>query len=306
MPELPEVETIRRDLIPALIGRRIVALELIWPGVLARPDTAAAAASLLVGRQMSTLRRRGKYLIVDLGDETALVIHLRMTGRLHVHTPDQPLPQHQRATISLDDGHELRFSDQRKFGRLYVVSAHGELQEVLANVGPELLDSAMTLAAFRQRLTGRSTRLNPLLLDQRFIAGLGNIYADEALFRAGLHPLRSAATISCEEIARLYEACRLALRVGIIHRGTTFRAYRDAWGSRGLNQERLFVFRRQEQPCHLCDTQIERLRVAGRATHVCPTCQPFEQLPPATADTRVRRVAAVDAPYLARAAEVEA
>ncbi len=305
MPELPEVETIRRDLVPALVGRRIVGLELRWPRTLDRPPTRAEAEALLVGQRIVGLRRRGKYLLIDLRSGAILVIHLRMSGRLGSVAADSPEPAHLRACLLLDDGTELRFVDMRKFGRLYVLAGASELAEVLVNVGPEPLDDRLTLAAFRERLAQRRTRLKALLLDQRFLAGLGNIYVDEALFRAGLHPLRSAGELTEREVARLYEACRGALTVAINNGGTTFRSYRDGWGRRGRHKELLLVYDREGQPCYVCGGEIEKLRVAGRGTHLCAVCQPLDPLAPATATARRRRVAELDAPYLTEGAATD-
>ena len=306
MPELPEVETTRRDLVPQLVGRRIVGLELHWPRTLDRPPHGSAAEALLVGQCITGLRRRGKYLLFDLQSGAILVIHLRMSGRLGVVVADSPEPAHLRAALLLDDGMALRFVDMRKFGRLYVLAGASELDDLLVNVGPEPLEDELTLAAFRERLARRRTRLKALLLDQRFLAGLGNIYVDEALFRAGLHPLRSAAELTARETARLYEACRMALTVAINNGGTTFRSYRDGWGRRGRHRELLLVYDRQDQPCYVCGGEIEKLRVAGRGTHLCPVCQPLDPLAPATVAVRTRRVAELDAPYLAKAEAGEA
>ncbi len=301
MPELPEVETTRRDLVPQLVGRRIVGLELRWPRTLDRPPSRAEAEALLVNQRIIGLRRRGKYLLIDLASGSILVIHLRMSGRLGVVAADSPEPAHLRAALLLDDGMALRFVDMRKFGRLYVLAGASELDDLLVNVGPEPLEDELTLAAFRERLAQRRTRLKALLLDQRFLAGLGNIYVDEALFRAGLHPLRSAAELTAREMVRLYEACRMALTVAINNGGTTFRSYRDGWGRRGRHRELLLVYDRQDQPCYVCGGEIEKLRVAGRGTHLCPVCQPLDPLAPATVAVRTRRVAELDAPYLAKA-----
>ena len=302
MPELPEVETTRRDLVPQLVGRRIVGLDLRWPRTLDRPPSRAAAEALLVDQCITGLRRRGKYLLIDLQSGAILVIHLRMSGRLGVVAAESQEPVHLRAALPLDDGTALRFVDMRKFGRLYVLTGASELDDLLVNVGPEPLEDELTLAAFRERLAARRTRLKALLLDQRFLAGLGNIYVDEALFRAGLHPLRSAAELTARETARLYEACRMALTVAINNGGTTFRSYRDGWGRRGRHRELLLVYDRQDQPCYVCGGEIEKLRVAGRGTHLCPVCQPLDPLAPATVAVRTRRVAELDAPYLTESA----
>ena len=175
MPELPEVETTRRDLVPQLVGRRIVGLELHWPRTLDRPPSRAAAEALLVDQRITGLRRRGKYLLFDLQSGAILVIHLRMSGRLGVVVAESQEPVHLRAALLLDDGMALRFVDMRKFGRIYVLTGASELDDLLVNVGPEPLEDELTLAAFRERLAQRRTRLKALLLDQRFLAGLGNI-----------------------------------------------------------------------------------------------------------------------------------
>src|SRR5205823_1772422 len=175
-----------------------------------------------------------------------------------------------RAILSLDDGHELQFEDQRKFGRLYLVPDAAALDSVLAKVGPEPLVPEFTPESFRELLKRRRAQLKPLLLDQRFLAGLGNIYVDEALFRAKLHPLRRSDTLSPAEQDALYNGIVAALRQGIHNRGTTLSDYRDAWGTAGRNQERLLVFRRTGKPCAVCSTPIAKIRVAGRGTHYCP------------------------------------
>jgi formamidopyrimidine-DNA glycosylase len=272
MPELPEVETIRADLERRIVGRCFAGVELLWPGSVDRPAPETFAAAL-PGRQILRLERRGKYLILRLDTGAALVVHLRMTGRLRWREPGAPRERHARAVLALDDGHELHFEDQRKFGRLYLVGDERELAQVLARVGPEPLEAQFSPRALDTLLSRRRAMLKPLLMDQRFLAGLGNIYVDEALYRARLHPLRRSDTLTPEERSRLHEGIVGALRQGIENRGTTLSAYRDAWGTAGLNQERLFVFRRQGQPCPRCGTPIAKLRVAGRGTHLCPNCQ---------------------------------
>jgi formamidopyrimidine-DNA glycosylase len=272
MPELPEVETIRRDLEQRVVGHCFTGVELLWPGCVDRPAPDEFAAEL-PGRCVTAAERRGKYLLFRLDSGGYLVVHLRMTGRLRWRPADGERHHHLRAVLHLDDGHELQFDDQRKFGRLYLVPDAAALDAVLAKVGPEPLVPGFTKEAFRDLLKRRRAQLKPLLLDQRFLAGLGNIYVDEALFRAKLHPLRRSDTLSPEEVDRLYAGIIDALRQGIHNRGTTLSDYRDAWGTAGRNQERLLVFRREGQPCVVCGTPIEKMRVAGRGTHFCPHCQ---------------------------------
>jgi formamidopyrimidine-DNA glycosylase len=280
MPELPEVETIRTDLEQYVPGRSFSGVELLWAGSIDRPPAEELAAALR-GRTVTALERRGKYLVLRLAGEGALVVHLRMTGRLRWQEAGAPRDRHARVVLLLDDGHELHFDDQRKFGRLYFVPDEAGLAEVLVRVGPEPLVEDFTRPALKRMLQGRRGRLKPLLMDQAFLAGMGNIYVDEALWRARLHPLRRSDTLTPAEIGRLYEGVVDALRQGIANRGTTLADYRDLAGTVGQNQEQLFVFRREGQPCPRCGTPIEKIRVGGRATHFCPRCQrlPEEQTP---------------------------
>jgi formamidopyrimidine-DNA glycosylase len=272
MPELPEVETIRADLEQLLPGRRFTGVEILWPGSIAAPAPEALGAAIRE-RTITGLDRRGKYLVLHLDGDGALVVHLRMTGRLRWREPGAPRDRHARVVFFLDDGHELHFDDQRKFGRISFLPDEAERQKVLAKLGPEPLLETFTRPELQRMLKSRRARLKPLLLDQGFLAGLGNIYVDEALWRARLHPLRRSDTLTPAEITRLYEGIVGALRQGIANRGTTLAAYRDLAGSAGQNQEELFVFRREGQPCSRCGTPIQKIRVGGRATFFCPHCQ---------------------------------
>lgn len=272
MPELPEVETIRADLASQVAGRTFIDVELCWPGCVALPP-AVEFQSALPGRQIEQVDRRGKFLVVCLSGGGALVVHLRMTGRLRLVGAGAPRHHHLRAILFLDSGNELHFEDQRKFGRLYLATDDHSLETVLQRIGPEPLDDSFTVDALRALIRGRRVALKPLLLDQRFLAGLGNIYVDEALFRSGLHPLRRSETLGEDEIARLHQGIVAALRQGIVNRGTTLSDYRDAWGTAGMNREQLLVFRREGKPCPRCGRPIEKIRVAGRGTHLCPHCQ---------------------------------
>lgn len=272
MPELPEVETIRAGLEGRVTGARIVKVELLWPGCVATPSPEELAAEL-PGRTIERAGRRGKFLVLDLDEGAALTVHLRMTGRLRIARASEARGGHLRAAITLDRGDELWFEDQRKFGRLYFTRDAHELAAVLSKLGPEPLEASFTRDALSELLGGRRAQLKPLLLNQGFIAGLGNIYVDEALFRARLHPLRRSDSLTAAETAALHEAIVYALEQGIANRGTTLSDYRDASGARGTNRERLQVFRREGTPCPRCGTPIEKIRVAQRGTHVCPTCQ---------------------------------
>jgi formamidopyrimidine-DNA glycosylase len=198
-----------------------------------------------------------------------------MTGRLVWREADAPRSRHLRVLLRLDDGHELHFEDQRKFGRLYLAGTPADLATRLGRLGPEPLNDDFTIARLASLLRGRTAVVKAVLLDQRRIAGLGNIYVDEALHRAGIHPSTRAHTLEAGEIERLHAGIVASLRQGIANRGTTISAFRDAWGRAGLNRERLLVFRRQGQACARCGTPIVKTRVAGRGTHICPSCQPL-------------------------------
>jgi len=270
MPELPEVETIIHQLRPRLLGRRIVAAWVGWERIVDRPP-AEVFCQRLRGQTFIAAKRRGKFLLFPLHGGETLLIHLRMTGSLLLHPGNVEPDRHTHAVLTLDDGQRLHYRDPRKFGRLYLVS---DPQEVVGGLGPEPLAPDFDAKALAARLAGRRARIKPLLLDQRILAGLGNIYADEALFRAGIHPLRSAQSLSADEIAQLHAAIRSVLQEAIRARGSTLRDYRTAEGEPGRFQERLRVFRREGEPCPRCGTPLARIRIGGRSTYFCPRCQP--------------------------------
>lgn len=272
MPELPEVENVARALGPELVGRTVLAAQVLWPRSIACPEPVTFAQEV-AGRQFVLAGRRGKFLLLGLLGGWSLLVHLRMSGRLALAHPEAPVSPHLRVRMGLDDGRELRFVDPRKFGRLWLLRDPGQ---VLGDLGPEPLDEAFTAEAFHARLAGRRARIKSLLLDQRFLAGVGNIYADEALYLAGVHPLRRACGLSLEEAQRLHRSLRAVLREAIGHGGTTLAAYRQPDGSPGEHQHFLWVFRRAEEPCPRCGTQVVRTVVGGRGTYFCPQCQPFQ------------------------------
>jgi formamidopyrimidine-DNA glycosylase len=245
MPELPEVETIKRELGPKLVGRTIRGLTMGWEGCVDRPAV-ASFYDQVVGRRIEEVGRRGKFLVLTLSGGKSLLVHLRMTGSLLVEDPAAPQETHTRLSFHLDDGKELRFVNVRKFGRLYLVD---DPNEVLGDLGPEPLAEGFSLADFRALFRNRRGMVKPRLLDQRFIAGLGNIYVDEALFRAGIHPRRTAERLTSDELDRLYHAIREVLREAIAHQGTSRSDYVRPDGSEGTFQERLLVSGRAGQPC---------------------------------------------------------
>jgi formamidopyrimidine-DNA glycosylase len=270
MPELPEVETVVRGLREPLAGRTITGATFDWPRALNMPDALNFAARL-VHQPVRSVNRRGKYIVIRLDPDT-LIIHLKMTGRLYV-VPDDAADhadQWVHFTFQLDNGHQLRFSDARKFGRVYLVT---DPAEVLGALGPEPLDDDFTLDAFRARIVGRGGLIKPLLLNQQFVAGIGNIYADEALFASRIHPMRTADSLSADEIARLYGAIRSTLRDGIAREGASVNWYRKPDGTKGAAQYELQVYGRAGEPCPRCGRPIERIVVAQRGTHLCTACQ---------------------------------
>jgi formamidopyrimidine-DNA glycosylase len=274
MPELPEVEHISRGLRPLLVGRTIVGAAVLWPRTVAFPDVDQFSARLL-GRRVESVGRRGKYVVIRL-DVGYLLIHLKMSGRLRWVSLDEPAAPHTRLILDLDDGHRLRFDDPRKFGRAYLVD---DASQVTGPLGPEPLADEFRLDDLRRLLARRSGRIKPVLLNQQFLAGVGNIYADEVLFQARLHPLRRANSLSPEEQASLYEAIRKVLEQAIVGHGTTLddRGYVDAEGESGRYQEQIAVYGRTGKPCRSCGTPVERTVIGQRSAHFCPHCQPEEE-----------------------------
>jgi formamidopyrimidine-DNA glycosylase len=268
VPELPEVETVARGLREPLAGRSIVSVTYDYPAGLVTPD-GPLFMDRIAGQPIRSVNRRGKYVLIQLDPDT-LLIHLKMTGRLYVVPDADEADRWVHFNFQLDNAHQLRFSDARKFGRVYLVADHNE---ITGSLGPEPLEDAFTLDVLRDRLAGRSRLIKPLLLDQGFIAGIGNIYADEALFASGIHPLRRADTLSEEEIARLYTAIRAVLEQGIARQGASINWYRQPDGTRGTAQESLNAYGRTGEPCFRCGTPLERIIVGQRSTHYCPACQ---------------------------------
>jgi formamidopyrimidine-DNA glycosylase len=269
MPELPEVETIRRELGPSLVGRTITGVTVGWEGCVDRPSL-EGFCDQVVGRRIEQVGRRGKFLLLTLSGGRSLVVHLRMTGSLLVKDPSAPAETHTRLTFLLDDGKELRFVNVRKFGRLYLV---GDPAEVVGDLGPEPLAEDFSAGDFCGLFENRRGMVKPLLLNQRFLAGLGNIYVDEALFRARIHPRRTADTLRSDELGRLYDAIRGVLREALASQGTSRSDYVRPDGREGTFQERLLVSGKAGEPCPRCGAEIERLVVGGRGTYVCPRCQ---------------------------------
>jgi formamidopyrimidine-DNA glycosylase len=273
VPELPEVETVRARLEPVLTGRRFVRVEIADPRV-TRPFEPEAVAAELEGETVAAVERRGKYLIVRFESGRSLLIHLRMTGSLRHATAgtlaDDP---YRRVVVRLDDGSDVAYRDVRRFGTWLVVEPE-ELEPYLsARLGGEPLDRTFTSRRLAERLGARRASIKAALLDQRTLAGMGNIYADEALWRARIHPLRPAGDLTTDEIARVTRGVKEALRAGIARQGATLRDYSTPDGGRGRMQAEFKVYGRAGEPCDRCGTPIEKTRVAGRGTWYCPGCQ---------------------------------
>jgi len=286
MPELPEVESVRRQLEPTLVGRRFERVSIDDPR-LVRPHEPAEVAAELEGEHVVAVERRGKYLVVRFESGRVLLIHLRMTGSLlsaaSGSLPDDP---HRRAVVNLDDGSDVAYRDVRRFGT-WLLLEPGEAEPYLAaRVGDEPLDALFTAARLGERLAGRRTSLKAALLDQRTLAGMGNIYVDEALWRARLNPLRPAATLDRNELRRLHRGIRAALEHGLARQGSTLRDYRLPDGSGGSMQDEFRVYGRRDEPCDRCGTLIARTQVAGRTTWFCPTCQPEDPTQAARSSSR--------------------
>jgi formamidopyrimidine-DNA glycosylase len=267
MPELPEVETIVRTLRPSLVSRQVLSVGLFWARTLARPGM-GDFHQRMSGQRIEAVTRRAKYLHLVLSGGH-LLIHLRMSGDLYLRpSPCSPEP-HDRLHLALDSGETLVFNDTRKFGRVWLVD---DADEVLGGLGPEPFADDFTPETFTNRLQARHRQLKPLLLDQSFLAGLGNIYSDEALHLAGLHPLRQSDTINSDEARKLFETIRAVLQTGIENNGASI-----DWVYRGGNFQNHFrVYGRTGQPCPVCAAPIERIVVGQRSTHYCPVCQGLE------------------------------
>lgn len=284
MPELPEVETVRSILHGKVVGKAVRRVEIITPRQIYHPDPDTFRAEV-EGATISDIQRRGKYLLVKLGPLT-LVCHLRMSGHFFVCEPDRPRDKHTHVVFHLSDGMELRYEDQRKFGGFHLLGRHGEgLPPGLAGMGPEPLSDEFTPEVLARGFAGRRAPVKALLLDQSLVAGLGNIYVDEVLFCAQVHPERTGESITPDEVTALHGCIRKILALAISKRGTTFSLYLDGEGKQGDMYDELQVFDRAGEPCPRCGTPIVKLAVAQRGSHVCPACQ----IPPSGAKLRSRR-----------------
>ncbi len=274
MPELPEVQTVVNDLKAAgLVGRAITGAQVFWARTV---DTLTPEefSQRIAGQVFQKIWRRGKFIAADLSGGDHLLIHLRMSGRLHLCQPDDERAKHEHVIVSLDNGQQVRFHDTRKFGRMYLVN---DVNTIVGHLGPEPLEKAFTAKLLAKKLHSHHRMLKPLLLDQTFLAGLGNIYVDEALWESRLHPQRLSSSVTGTEATALHNAIRTVLERGLQNMGTTLGTGNSNFYSvgqrQGRNRDELHVFRRTDLPCPRCNTIIERLLVGQRGTHICPACQ---------------------------------
>jgi formamidopyrimidine-DNA glycosylase len=269
VPELPEVETVARDLRPMVVGAQITAVRCDWPRTIRDGDVRAFTDNV-VGRTIEGTGRRAKLLLLELSGDWVIAIHLKMTGQLFVVPSDAPDDRFVHVVFELADGRELRFRDIRKFGRigLYVAA-----DDPFAAIGPEPLSDAFTVAAFRKRLRARKGRLKPLLLDQSFVAGVGNIYADEALFLAGVRVTRASQRVTRQECEAIMVAVKGVLRRSIQRGGSSVSDYVRPDGTDGGFQLEHYVYARAGEPCLRCGTPVRRIVIGQRSAHYCSTCQ---------------------------------
>jgi formamidopyrimidine-DNA glycosylase len=279
VPELPEVETVRRRLEPVLAGRRFDGVE-IDDARLTRPLDPLEVAAELQGERVAVVDRRGKYLVIRFESGRALLVHLRMTGSLlHLAGDGADEDAHRRAVVRLDDGTTVVYRDVRRFGT-WLLAEPDEVEQYLDDrLGREPLASAFTTKRLAEALHGRHAPVKAAILDQRRLAGVGNIYADEALWRARIHPLRPAGELDGAELRALHRGIRAALRAGIARQGATLRDYRTPDGGAGTMQHEFKVYGRDGKPCDRCGRPIEKIRAAGRGTWFCPGCQRLPEKP---------------------------
>ena len=270
MPELPEVETIKNELEPYVVGRSISGVTLFWEGMLRQPSV-REFHSRLSGQGITGLKRRGKYLIFSLSSGDLLVIHLKMSGSLIVGKDSSEPPKYTRAIIRLDGGTSIFFSDPRKFGKIQLVK---DKDDIVGKLGPEPLEADFTPEVLAQRLSKRKAPIKAILLDQGFVAGIGNMYADEALFSAGIHPLRPASSLSQDEVARLHSAIQQVLRSAITNKGASIVNYLRPDGTPGTAQFQFRVAHGRAKNCPVCGTPIARIPIRGRGSYFCSKCQP--------------------------------
>ena len=276
MPELPEVETVRRTLEQLVLGKEIKEVFVFWPKIIKKPEPVEQFQDALIGQTIRSIGRRGKFLIFTL-DDYSMVSHLRMEGKYMLYQKEEPYDKHTHVIFSFTDGTELRYRDVRKFGTMHLFAKGQELTSLpLVNLGPEPLTEDFTVEYLAGKLGKTNRKIKPVLLDQNIVVGIGNIYVDESLFRAGIHPERLASSLTRVEIEKLHSEIIATLSEAVEKGGSTIRSYINSQGQIGMFQLELYVYGRKGEPCKKCGTPLEKLVVGGRGTHICPSCQVVE------------------------------
>jgi formamidopyrimidine-DNA glycosylase len=273
MPELPEVETVKRTLEELVVGKTIQSVDIAWPNIIKRPADPTEFTTEVKGQTIHSMRRRGKFLLFDL-DDIVMVSHLRMEGRYGVYKQDDAPVPHTHVTFGFSDGTELRYQDVRKFGTMHLfVKGKEEETMPLNQLGVEPFDEAFTVELLTNASQKTTRKIKPFLLDQKTVVGLGNIYVDEALFRARIHPERLAHSLTDEEFQKLHQSIVETLSEAVQLGGSSIKSYVNGQGEMGMFQQTLEVYGRKNEPCKHCEDTIIRIVVGGRGTHYCPTCQ---------------------------------
>ena len=277
MPELPEVETIRRTLVELVKGKTIDKVTVLWPKMVKKPDDVDHFINLINGQTIHNVDRRGKFLKFIL-DDYVLISHLRMEGKYGLYSINEDYDKHTHVLFTFKDQTELRYRDVRKFGTMHLfVKGEEETVLPLSQLGPEPFSDQFTKKNFTDQLKKTNRKIKVALLDQKIVVGLGNIYVDEALFRAGIHPETTAMQLKPKEISKLYQEIIATLQEAVEKGGSTIRSYVNTQGQIGMFQLDLFVYGQKGESCKRCDTQIEKIIVGGRGTHFCPKCQKFSE-----------------------------
>lgn len=273
MPELPEVETIKKTLEHLVINKTIQNITIHWPNIIQHPDDTEQFKQIVQAQTIHRIDRRGKFLLFYL-DDHVLISHLRMEGKYGVFPKSEPISKHTHVIFELTDGTELRYQDVRKFGTMHVFPIGDEFScPPLDHLGPEPFEKAFTVDYLKEKLNKTNRHIKTALLDQTVVAGLGNIYVDEALFRSSIHPMRRASDISDKEIVTLHNEVIETLSEAVTQGGTTIRSYVNSQGQIGMFQQKLNVYGREEEACHNCGKVITKMKVGNRGTHVCLKCQ---------------------------------
>lgn len=273
MPELPEVETIRKTLENLVPGKKIQDVSIYWPKIIKHPDDVDHFKHLLIGEKIEKMDRRGKFLLFYF-EHYVLVSHLRMEGKYRVTQSEDPITKHTHVIFHFTDGTDLRYNDVRKFGTMHVFQIGKEFTvKPLNQLGPDPFEKTYTVEYLREKCQKTTRNIKTTLLDQTIIAGLGNIYVDEVLFFSRIHPEKKANELTDQQVKTIWKYARNVLDRAVKQGGTTIRSYVDGAGEMGMFQQELFVYAQEQKPCKHCGEEIIKLKVAGRGTHICPTCQ---------------------------------